>query len=124
MNNILNPRWILAGRHGDEILGILRGIDEEDKEERERVKQAKAAAKRHETANRQAERKRQQEAERERKRALREGEKVEKERRKLEEHAQKPKRTLRPALTGASVFNATPTHNQVRGFILFQIDSL
>jgi gamma-glutamyl:cysteine ligase YbdK (ATP-grasp superfamily) len=58
MEAMLNPLWIMARRHGDEVLEMLCKIDEQEKAAREQAKQVKAAVRQAETMARHAEKKR------------------------------------------------------------------
>jgi hypothetical protein len=121
----INPPWIMARRHGGEILLIMKSIDDAERETREQAKQTKAAERKRETAARQAERKREMDEDREEKRKQKERDKAERRRLQEEDRAAKqrqrdadraakqclrdetkPKRTPRQALAGSSVFNA------------------
>jgi hypothetical protein len=51
---MVNPRWIMAQRHGDKVLKILKLYDDVEQVSRERVKQVKADKRRKETQARQA----------------------------------------------------------------------
>ena len=124
MEAMLNPPWILARRHGEEVLEMLCKIDEQEKVAREQAKQVKAAARQAETAARHAEKKRLKDMERVEKeqskmairaerekleaqrKAERAAEQAEKQRLRAEMQAKKPKRPRRPALVGSSVFNS------------------
>jgi superfamily II DNA helicase RecQ len=127
MEAMLNPLWIMARRHGEEVLGILHEIDEQEKAARERAKQVNAAARQAVTVARHAEKKRLKDeeqaakeqakmairAEKERlearRKAERAAEQAEKQRLRAEIQAKKPKRPRRPALVGSSVFNSGGT---------------
>ncbi|KAK7027844.1 bloom syndrome [Favolaschia claudopus] len=50
----LRPSWMLARRHGEEVLAMLRRVDEHEREEREREKEAKRTARKEATAARKA----------------------------------------------------------------------
>jgi hypothetical protein len=121
---MLNPRWIMAPRHGAEILEVLRRLDDANRAEQEQNKQAKAAKRRQDTEMRQAGKKRQQAEDHEQKRIQREIEKAEKDRCKEEERVlrqrqrdaswaererllglSKPKQTAHPVPVGSSIFN-------------------
>jgi hypothetical protein len=126
----------MARRHGEEVLAILKTVDDAERASKEKVKEMKRMARRRETEERQAEKKRLEMIEKEEKRREKEREKAEKDRlavidkaakkaqreadraekQRLREQA-KPKRARRPALVGSSVFNSagpsTPVAVQV-----------
>lgn len=124
----LNPPWVMARRHGDEVLAILKRIDDAEMASREKEKELKRQARRRETDARQAEKKRLEELERVRKKEEKARAKAEKDRMTAEAQAAKkaqreadraekqrlrelakPKRAPRKALAGSSVFNAGPS---------------
>jgi chemotaxis protein histidine kinase CheA len=65
MDAVLNPRWIMTKRHGQEVLDLLKRLDEIEITERERTKAARKEDKKQKTEERQREKKRQKELERE-----------------------------------------------------------
>lgn len=111
MKEVLNPPWIFVERHGQEVLDMLKRLDEADKEDRERTKADKKAAKRRETEARREETKRQKE---------------------LERGWAKTQRLGTPSLAGSSNFNRVVTHqttstaggNQVSRRIFFSFLNL
>jgi hypothetical protein len=129
MQNCINPPWVMAQRHGNEILEILKRLDDTEKAAREQVKEAKAAARRRDTEARQAAQKEQKDRRREEKRLQKESVQAERAREKAEEQAEKQRRRevaqtekrqqidaakgakapRRPPLVGAGVFNAMPS---------------
>ena len=64
MINILQPPWIYARRHGQEVLDLLSGLDKAEKADREQAKLAKRELRKKETVERQNENKRQKMLER------------------------------------------------------------
>lgn len=57
MNEILNPSWVFASRHGQEVLDLLAKLDESEKDDRECEKLRKREERKKETAEcREAER--------------------------------------------------------------------
>ena len=135
----VNPRWIMAQRHGSEVLEILKRYDDAERTERERAKREKASKRRKETEARQAAQKAQKDHEREERRRQKEQERADKERQKAEERAEKRRqrdaarvdkqqqrdeaknakgagRVARPPLVGSGMFNvgpSTPSLSQV-----------
>ena len=129
MNKCINPPWIMAQRHGDEILEIIKRLDDAEKATREQVKEAKAAAKRQDTEARKVVQKEQKDCQREEKRLQKESMQAERAQEKAEEQAEKQhqretvqadkqqridtaksaKVPRQPALVGSGVFNATPS---------------
>jgi bloom syndrome protein len=126
---VINPPWIMARRHGEDVLKLLKTLDDAAREGHEREKRARAAERSAATAMRQAERQQVVEAEREARRQekaaakaalMMERERVRAEReavkaQKRHEHeaakANKPKRPRKAPLIGSSVFNGTPSSN-------------
>ncbi|KIM73718.1 hypothetical protein PILCRDRAFT_15010 [Piloderma croceum F 1598] len=76
---VVKPPWIMARRHGNEVLALLMVIDDAEKLTREETKRSKAKKRRKVTG-----------------------------RKKNSREATKPKQLPRPALAGLSVFNVTP----------------
>jgi hypothetical protein len=52
MNEILNPSWVFASRHGQEVLDLLAKLDESEKDDREHEKLRKCEERKKETAER------------------------------------------------------------------------
>lgn len=131
MVSVIKPPWIMARRHGEEVLRLLRMFDEAAKEEHEKEKRARADEGRKATEARQAERKHTKEIERvekanekaamkaalakeqERVRAERDAAKAQKVQDREAAKASKPKRPRKAALVGSSVFNGTPPSNTI-----------
>ena len=60
----LNPPWMMARRHGQEVLDLLKMLDDNERTERQRDKQRRKDMRRRETEERQAQRARQKAIER------------------------------------------------------------
>jgi len=60
----LEVSWLFSDRHGDEVIAILRDVDQHEHEKRVEVKRANAEKRKVATMARQQERRRQQEEER------------------------------------------------------------
>jgi bloom syndrome protein len=122
--------WIFADRHGEEVLNVLRQIDQVDNETQEAEKQARSAERKAATAARQQERKqreREQRLERQRQKEVvrmqkqieaqlgKEERAAQRAREKAEKQASNPragkrhKGSQRQPLEGCSTFNLEPT---------------
>ena len=142
MVTVINPPWIMARRHGKDVLKLLKSLDDAAREEHEREKRARAAERSAATAVRQAERqevikaerevKKQEKAaakaalavEQERVRAEREAVKAQKHREHEAAKARKPKRPRKVPLIGSLVFNGTLSSNstyQVRKLLAISL---
>lgn len=126
-NRILDPPWIYAQRHGDEVLEVLKRLDEEHMAAHETDKRVRADIRKAQTAAKRAERKKAEDEEKERQRLVKlveraevtanlEAERSQREaertaqKRKQEDQvreraAKKHKRAACPPLAGSSVFN-------------------
>jgi hypothetical protein len=128
MNGCINPPWIMAQRHGNEVLEIIKKLDDAEKAAREQSKEGKAAARKQDTEARQAAQKEQRDRQCKEKRLQKESMQAERAWEKAQERAgrqhhrdaaradkqrqidaaKSAKVPLRPALVGSGVFNATP----------------
>jgi hypothetical protein len=124
IESCLNPPWIMARRHGNEVLILLKAIDDAEKLAREGERRSKADKRRKVTEARQAERRAEQDREREEQQVQKAIDQAERDRKKEEERAakrrqrdaervtkQQQREAAKPrplALAGSSVFNVTP----------------
>lgn len=134
----LDPPWVMAQRHGLEVLELMAKLDSRERAQKEQEKQARAAVRKAETKAREAERKRVADAakavrdaekavEKAKKERLaqiekqrREEEKAEKKRRQEAILAAKKKRPRKPVMVGSTSFNvsgaSTPAQSSATGF--------
>lgn len=126
IEKVLNPPWIMARRHGEEVLAILKRLDDAHIHVRDQAKRAKADERRKVTEARQAEKREKANREREEKRQQKEMEKVEKDNQKAavqaerkqqrdaaraekQRRSEEAKAKRRQPLAGSGVFNTGPS---------------